>query len=110
MEREDCARRSLPTFCNQSTKAVAADWHQACIGRALHGITERGQDHEDYELRQYSSAAAGFDDESGTAQPNAATGRRAALGVADRQVPAARRPVRYLPAWRSRQSGAVERA
>src|ERR1700675_137954 len=43
MESEDCARRSLPTLCNQSTKAVAADWHQACMGMALHGITGRAK-------------------------------------------------------------------
>src|ERR1700675_3101535 len=55
------------------------------------------QDHDDYELRQYPSAAAGFGDESGTAKRNAATGRRAPLGGPDREVPAARRPVRDLP-------------
>ncbi len=73
---------------------------------ALHGISGRSQDHDDDELRQYSSAAAGFGDESGTAQRNAASGRRPALGGVHRQDPAACRVVRDLPLRCSRQSGA----
>src|SRR2546430_5197339 len=83
-----------PNVLHQSTKAVAADWHQACIRMALHGITGPGQDHDHYRLTQYSSAAASFRDESGTAKRNAATGRRAALVGVHRQDPAACRTVR----------------
>src|SRR5947207_8517341 len=95
-----------PNILQPINKAVAADWHQACIGMALHRITGRRQDHDNYKLTQYSSAAAGFRDESGTAKRNAATGGRAALGGADRQVPAAHRTVRDRRAPGSRQSAA----
>ena len=73
---------------------------------ALHGISGPSQDHDDYECRQHPFAAAACGDESGSAQRNAASGRRAALGGVHRQDPAARRTVRDLPVRCSRQSGA----